>query len=529
LRSGGPVPSLQGAMSQCEKFKRFAGTESVLENLRTKSIHGVFFTTAGSGIDFLLRLTSTAILARLVIPEHWGLIGMVTAFTAIAEQIKDLGLSTVTVQNREITHEQVSNLFWINVFVGILMALIVCAASPLVAAFFKEPRLVPLAMVMATNFIWGGLIIQHQALLVRQMKLSQTAIVNVSATAFSAALAIGLAVNHYQYWALVWRDLARHIFLALGVWALCPWVPDMPKKGINVKSQLSFGFDMTVTHLIGAIIWNLDRILVGKFCGPVLLGMYRQGYQLIMGPMEYMYGPIARVSEPALSALQTDPARYRRYYKRILLLLGSLNLPTGLFVAIYAQEITLLLLGHKWIGAAVFLKIFALVACIRPELASSGMVQVTCGKSKTYLIINLVRSAVLVFFMLVGVRWGAEGVAAAFLTEITIMSVPALWYSFRQTPVSVSSFFVTIRRPMMASVVMGLTLILCRATLPPANSTLVSIALGGTIALGAYACVWMCIPGGKSELAGLVADLAAGLGRRRRPPKGQTVMAGSAP
>jgi O-antigen/teichoic acid export membrane protein len=527
--AAGAVSNLRGTTSRCEKFKRFAGTESVRENLRTKSISGAFFTAAGSGIDFLLRLASTAILARLVIPEYWGLIGMVTAFTAIAEQIRDLGLSTVTVQKREITHEQISNLFWINVFAGVLIALIVCSASPLLAAFFRDPRLIPLTMVIATNFIWGGLIVQHQALLVRQMKLPQTAILNVSATALSVVLAVGLAINHYEYWALVWRDLARHIFLALGVWALCPWVPSMPKKGIDVKSQLSFGFDMTVTHLVGAIIWNLDRILIGKFCGPALLGMYRQGYQLIMGPMEYLYGPIARVSEPALSALQTDPGRYRRYYKKIVLLLSSLNLPIGIFVAIYAREITLLLLGHKWIDATAFLRIFAFVACIRPEMASSGMVQVTCGRSKAYLVINLIRSAALVLFMLVGVRWGAEGVAVAFLMEIIIMSVPALCYSFGHTPVSVSSFFATISRPLMASMGMGITLMLCRAVLWPGNSALASIALGGAIAACTYACVWMSLPGGKDELRGLVADLAAGLGQRRRRPERQAVMASSAP
>jgi O-antigen/teichoic acid export membrane protein len=502
-------------VSQSEKFKRFAGTESVRENLSRKSVHGAFFTAAGSATDFVLRLGSTAVLARLVIPEYWGLIGMVLAFTAIAEQIKDLGLSIATVQRKEITHDQVTNLFWVNVSAGALIALVICGLSPAVSAFYGDPRLTLITIAMASNFLLGGLTVQHEALLLRQMKLPQIAVLNVSATALSTVLAVVLAMNHYGYWALICRDLARHVLLVVGLCTLCPWVPGLPKRGTDVRGLLGFGAHMTLTHLVSAVIWNLDRILIGKFCGPVALGMYRQGYQLIMAPMDYLYAPIGRVAEPALSALQADPDRYRRYYKRIVFFLSFVTLPLGLFVAVYAREITLVLLGERWTDAAVFLRIFALVACIRPELASTGLVQVTCGRSKAYFIINLIRSAVLVLLMLVGVHWGAEGIAAAFAVEIMLMIVPALHYSFKHTPVSVSTFLVTMVRPLVASLAMAIALISLRALLHIA-SPLSSLALGGAIAAGAYLCVWMVVPGGTGELRELLSSLEAGLRQRAR-------------
>src|ERR1700740_678011 len=113
-------------MSQSERFERFAETERVREDLRAKTLHGAFFTAAGSGGDFVLRLASTAVLARLVIPEHWGIVGMVTAITAIAEQFRDLGLSAATLQSKEISHQQITNLFWVNALAGVLFTLVIC-------------------------------------------------------------------------------------------------------------------------------------------------------------------------------------------------------------------------------------------------------------------------------------------------------------------------------------------------------------------------------------------------------------------
>jgi O-antigen/teichoic acid export membrane protein len=503
-------------VSQSEEFHRFSGTDNVRENLSRKSVHGAFFIAAGSAGDFVLRLGATAFLARLVIPEYWGLIGMVFAFTTIAESIQDMGLSVATIQSKEITHDQVTNLFWVNVLAGALISLVISALSPAISAFYKDPRLIPISIAISTNFFLTGLGVQHQALLVRQMKLPQIAIINVGATALSNVFAIILAVNHYGYWALAWREPARHVFVVIGMYSFCPWVPGLPKRGTDVGALLWFGIHMTMTHVVSGIVWSLDKILVGKFCGPAALGMYRQGYQLIMSPMDYLYAPIGRVAEPALSALQVDPDRYRRYYKRIVFFLSFISLPLGLFIAVYAREITLFVLGEKWVDAAVILRIFALVACLRPLSTSISLVQITCGRSKAYFYINVMRSVVLVLLMLVGLQWGAVGVAAAFLAEMLLTLWPTLHYSFRNTPVAMSSFLTAIVRPLMASLGMTLALVLLRPVLP-VHVAFVALVLGGAIAAAVYLGVWIVLPGGTHELRELVSDLRAELRKRARP------------
>src|SRR5262245_17738001 len=207
------------AVDRAQEFQRLTGTRHIRADLRTQSVRASAFTwTAGVG-DFVLRIGSTAVLARLILPEHFGLVMMVMAVTSIADQFRDLGLSTVTVQRPEITHEEITNLFWINVFAGVTIAVVVCAMSPLIAAYYKEPRLILPTCVLASNFIWGGLLVQHEALLTRQLKLGYTSTVRLFSSAVSTALAIALAWKGFGYWALVWREFTRSALLTVGMWA----------------------------------------------------------------------------------------------------------------------------------------------------------------------------------------------------------------------------------------------------------------------------------------------------------------------
>src|SRR5262245_55314580 len=217
-------------MTKAERFQRLTCTAKIRGDLRTKSVRAATFAwTAGVGY-FVLRFGSTAILARLVLPEHFGLVMMITAVTSIADQFRDLGLSTVTVQRSEITYEEISNLFWVNVGAGLLIAVVVCATSPLLAVYYKEPRLIVPTCFLATNFVWGGLMVQHQALLTRQLKLGYTSTIRLLSSLFSTVLAVALAWKGFGYWALVWREFVRCGLLALGMWAAFPWMPGLPSR-----------------------------------------------------------------------------------------------------------------------------------------------------------------------------------------------------------------------------------------------------------------------------------------------------------
>ena len=196
-------------MNQAEKFQQLTCTHAIRNDLRGKSVRAATYTWATGMGDFVLRIGSTAILARLVLPAEFGLVMMVMAVTAIADQFRDLGLSSATVQRKDISHEEVSNLFWVNFMAGVVIALIVCAISPLVSLYYKESRLTVLTCVLAMNFIWSGLMVQHQSLLTRQLKLGYTSGIRLASSFLSTLLAVFLAWKGMGCWALVWREVVR--------------------------------------------------------------------------------------------------------------------------------------------------------------------------------------------------------------------------------------------------------------------------------------------------------------------------------
>ena len=226
---------------------------------------------------------------------------MVMAVTVIAVQFKDMGLSLATVQQKEITNEQVSTLFWINLIVGSIITLILCVCSRLVGWFYADQRLVWITMAIATTFFWSGITVQHQALLRRRMEYLKISVINVVANMCSILVAIVLAVKGYGYWALVLREVTVSIFVAIGIWVACPWIPGLPKKNTGIGRMVRFGGDVTGFNIVTYFTDSLDQILLGKFYGANLLGIYRQAYQLIMVPIAQINNPVQLVGQSSLS------------------------------------------------------------------------------------------------------------------------------------------------------------------------------------------------------------------------------------
>jgi PST family polysaccharide transporter len=473
-------------MSDPEKYNHFFETGSVRRDVRRKSVRGVLTTGVGSGADLILRLTSIAVLAHLIVPEHFGLVGMVTAITAIAQQVGPLGLGAATVQRQDINHPQASNLFWINAGFGALLTLGLCASAPLLARFYDEPRLVPITLLLATSFFWAGLAVQHEALLTRQMRQGELAGIRFGATLLSLCLAIALAFAGFGFWALVWQEVARGAALTLGLWWCCRWVPALPARGTNIGPLVRFGWHLTLMQFLNAFVLNFDRVLLGRWFGAVPVGLYRQAQQLVLVPTEQLNAPIQSVAQPALSVLQNDPEKYRRFFRRIVFTIGVVTMPFAAFAAVYAEEITLLVLGDRWLGAAILLRIFAIWAFIRPVLGMAGVALLTCGQSKRLMNWSMIRNVAFVTFTVAGLSWGVTGVAIAQVSSTYVLLWPCLAYSFAKTPVSVGLFLRAIRSPVLASAFMAAALGVVRWAWP-VGGMVESLLVGAVVGVIAYA------------------------------------------
>jgi len=504
-------------MTGAARFERLIGGSRVIPgDFKARAVRGSAFLMAAEGVEVLLRVGSMAILARLLVPEHFGLVGMVTALTAVAERFKDVGLSVATVQRKEITHEQVSTLFWVNAGLGILFVGLIAALAAPIARFFGDLRLFAITLAIASSFFWSGLTIQHQALLRRQMMFGRIAGIQLSASVLSIVVAVILAKMGAGYWALVAREVSRNVFQAVGSWASLPWIPGRASRQANIKGMLAFGGDVTAFNLIWFVAFNLDQIVVGRVFGAVPLGLYKQAIGLTL-PVLQIGSAICSVTESALSRIQDLQAEYRSYYLRTLSVVSFVTIPIALFIAIFAEEVVLVVLGEDWTSASGLVRILAIAAVVRPPTGTVGFVMVTSGFSRRYLLWGVFNSVGLAGLILIGMNAGPSGVAFAHVAASVLLLAPSLYWGFKDTPVRVADFVSAIQRPTVASLLTCAVLLLTKQAASDQGAQIV-LLIGLTIGVPAYFGAWLVLPGGRDELTrtiGSLNSLFRGIGRKQ--------------
>jgi hypothetical protein len=223
---------------------------------------------------------------------------MVAILVGFLGMFQYLGLSTATIQWSDLNHEQVSALFWTNIALSAAIMLVTIAAAPFAAWFYKEPRLIGITIGYAVSILITGLYIQHEAILIRQMRFAITAVIEVSAMAIGLSVAIVSAIYGARFWALVINQLVLATVSVIGMWAACRWRPGLPRRGADVRSMLTFGGNVTGFNVMQYFARNADNALIGKFWGANELGLYSRAYQMLLMPMQQINAPLAAEAVP---------------------------------------------------------------------------------------------------------------------------------------------------------------------------------------------------------------------------------------
>ncbi len=483
-----------------QEAEQFFSTEHLKTDLKGRSIRGGAVTIAAQGVRFIMQMGSTVVLARLLTPQDFGLIAMVAALTNFALQFKNLGLSTATIQKEDINHTQISTLFWINVALGLIIAATLVVLAPVVAWFYGEPRLMPVTIALAGTFVFSGLTVQHQALLRRHMRFFALGMVTIIAIAIGITATIVAAFYGAGYWSLVILEVVISVATAVGVWIAFPWRPGLPRRHAGVWEMLDFGKNVTAFNLINYFHRNLDKILLGRFYGSFVLGLYNKSYRLMMLPIQQLRHPINSVALPGLSRVQSEPEKFKKYYVKLVSILAFITMPLMVFLAVFSEDAIELVLGQQWLQAVGIFRILAIAAFIQPVFTTRGIVLLAMGQSKRYLKSGLILCTAFVLALVCGLPWGAKGVATCYAVSNYVMLIPMFLYCFRYAPVSLSDFVEGVWRPALASIGLLIGLVVLREGLGEGN--IVShLAIGFGMGVALYFCLWVVIPGGKGLLS----------------------------
>ena len=249
-------------------------------DLARRALRGGIVSVAMQYGNGALQIVAAVVLARLLTPEDFGLVAIVTVLTSFAPLLIDFGLGDATTQRSKITRSQVSSLFWLSSGIGLAIAVVVAACSPLIAAIYREPRLEPIALYTAITFVLWGVSNQHLALLRRTMQFGRIAKIQILGTLAGIAVAILMAFCGYGYWALVLRPIANSLCVAFGAWFVCRWRPGFPVFDNEVKSMVRFGLHVVGFSVTYTIAKAVDRIALGLCYRPDVVGYYQNAITL---------------------------------------------------------------------------------------------------------------------------------------------------------------------------------------------------------------------------------------------------------
>ncbi|HUZ74218.1 MAG TPA: lipopolysaccharide biosynthesis protein [Stellaceae bacterium] len=437
-------------------------TDHLLADLGRRSVRGGAVTFVAQAGKVVLQFVTVAVLARLLPPAAFGLIAMVAALNTIFDLIKDFGLSAATIRKSDLTHAEVTALFWINAACGALIAAMLIAAAPVIASIYGEPALVGVTRCLAIGFVFSGLSVQHWALLRRQMRFTVVAAVDVGSEVTGFLAALSLAVLHAGYWALVAQRLAVPAVALLASWSLCSWRPGLPRRVAGLGALLRFGVSVTGVNVAGALTRSLDQVVVGFMWGPGALGLYERAAKLLLTPTLNLVVPLYSVTLPLMSRLELDRERYRRVFGEIVETLAMAVMPGAALIAVTSDWVVAVMFGAGWGGAAPLVAGFAIAAAYQPVAQLVGVLYLTQDRKREMLRAAFVDAALFVVAVLTGLPFGTLAVAAALATVGWALRLPvALYLATRRGPVTVTD--------------------LAAAVVPAATSALVTA--GTTVAL----------------------------------------------
>jgi PST family polysaccharide transporter len=488
-------------------------------DLKQQAIRGGFAKLCGQAANFVLRIGSLMVLGRLLEPRDFGLVGMVTAIIGVFNLFKDFGLSTATVQRANVTEEQLSTLFWVNMLVGAILGFLVFAAAPLVATFYHEPRLFAVTAVLSTGFLFNAAGVQHGALLQRRLRFTTMSVIDIVALVTGVAVAIGMALKGYGYWALVGVTMVPPFVTSICFWLTVRWVPGRPRRGAGVLSMLRFGGTITLNGLVVYLAYNLEKVLLGRFWGADAVGIYGRAYQLVNIPTDNLVMAAGGVAFPALARVQNDPIRLKSYFLKGYSLVLAMTLPITIVCALFADDLILVLLGPKWNGtAAVFrllaptILIFALINPLSWLMFALGMV----GRS---LRVALVLAPLVISGYVMGLPHGPKGVAFAYSGMMALWVVPHIAWCVHGTGISLRDILATLSRPLSSGIVAGALAFAVQFFFGFRLYPLPRLLLGGGVFLGVYLAMLLLVMGQKA----FYLDLLQGF--RGRSSAGEKAMA----
>lgn len=408
--------------------------------LSAAAARGVGVTLGAQIIRAVVQFVSLITLARLLTPADFGVVAAVLAVIGVADILRDFGLSAAAIQAETLSDGERTNLFWVNLGLGTVCATAIVAGAPLIDAVYHQ-SLRDVTIALSAMFVLSGANTQFNAELARDLRFTAIAVSGVGGQLVATVCAIVMAALGAGYWAIVAQQLIT-AGLVLGINIVqCQWRPGLPRRSVSIKRFFRFGIALLGTQVIAYVTRNVDNVAVGVACGTAELGYYSRAYQLLMQPLSLINTPMTQVALPVLARVQSDDVTYARYLQRAQLVGCYVTATVMALVCGLAGPAVAVLLGPAWQPVAPILALLAAGGIFRAVEQLSYWMFLSRGKTTALFRLHALSRPVMIVIIVVGVSWGAIGVAAASSIAYLLFWIVSLLAAGRATGVDVRPLF----------------------------------------------------------------------------------------
>lgn len=404
----------------------FAGMSE--KTLKEKTAKGLLWGGVSNGAQQLLNLIFGIFLARLLAPSDYGMVGMLTIFSLIASTLQESGFISGLNRKENITPEDYNAVFWFNVLCSLTTYAILFAAAPLIAAWFRQPVLVPLARLSFLSFVISAFNTSARAWLFRNMRVKETAITSIMALAVSGVTGVTLAWNGFAYWGIAIQNLVFCLVLTAGSWWYAEWRPALHIDLRPLKGMIGYSFRLLATNIFTHVNNNIFSIFFGRLYGESVVGYYNQANKWTGMGHTLLTGMVWSVTQPLFARLEKDEReRMRRVFRKMLRFTAFLSFPALFGLALVAPEFITIAITAKWLPSARLMEILCIGGAFVPISSFYSNFVISQGKSNWFMWSTISLCLVQMLLLVTLYPWGVNTMVIAYVTANTLWLL--VWHS----------------------------------------------------------------------------------------------------
>jgi O-antigen/teichoic acid export membrane protein len=378
-------------------------------SLKEKGLHGIFWTFGQQFGTQIIQFIVQIILARVLVPEEFGIIGMLAVFMALGNSLVDSGMSSSLIRTQDADERDFSSVFFINIIASVVVYLILFCSSPLIADFFNQPILSDILKVYCLSFIIRAISSIQYVRLTIIMDFKTHTILRLPAIAISSVLGVVLAYRGYGVWSLVFMQLANVTLESILIWFQVKWRPSFTLDWSRLKHHVNFGYKLTLSGIIDTVYGNIYHIIIGKYFSAAQLGYYTRAQSMRQLPVSNIASALNQVTYPLFSSIQNDDVRLKGLYKRVMQQVLYWIAPILIIAGVLGEPLFRFLMTEKWLPAVPYFQILCLGGIMYPLHAYNLNILNVKGRSDLFLKLEIIKKVLITIGLIIAIPFGIYG------------------------------------------------------------------------------------------------------------------------